>query len=199
MSEHPDAEYLDRLPPPPRGERRTMVIVGLIGAGALLAMIVGFWFIVSSASPLLPVAGSPAPSTAAASSPRPPTASASPSASPSQTAPTIPPAPSSDQLTDGSWMLTRYLITPADGRLSVEATIMNLGSEKASTTARVFAYTDGRPVGVATAEITDVPAGQSVSVTMTSQDPWTTGPKVVSFQADTPADDSDSPSATPAL
>jgi hypothetical protein len=112
------------------------------------------------------------------------------SAKPSATSAALstPPAPASNQLVSGSWLLSQYFITQSDNTLQIVATIVNQGTTAGSIEARAFVYTDGQPVGVATADIRDLPPGTSIEVTMDSDDEWTPGNKVLYFEAVPKAD-----------
>lgn len=95
-----------------------------------------------------------------------------------------PPAPSSDQLSDGVWMLDRYQLVNSGSSLSLTGTVRNKGTTAASADLTVWIYQGGQPLGAVRTTVTDLAAGASTAVTMTGDATWKAGQKVVLLQAD---------------
>jgi len=93
-----------------------------------------------------------------------------------------PPAPASDQLRSGDWLLSSYRITNDNGLLGVEGTVENQGTSSASGEVRTYVYVDGQLLGVATGEVVAVPAGGSQPVSLTSEAQWRLGNPVVQLE-----------------
>ena len=94
-----------------------------------------------------------------------------------------PPAPSSDQLRDGDWLLERYALDNTGSGLVVTGTVSNRGGAAASADLTTWVYLGTESLGSVTTRVTDVPAGGSVQVTMTGDAVWKQGQKVVLLQA----------------
>lgn len=94
-----------------------------------------------------------------------------------------PPAPSSDQLRSGDWLLESYrLDNTADG-LVVSGTVRNRGTSTASANLTVWVYVDGTSLGSVSGEVSDVAAGAAVPVTLRGDAIWKPGQKVVLLEA----------------
>jgi hypothetical protein len=94
-----------------------------------------------------------------------------------------PPAPSSDQLRSGDWLLESYrLDNTADG-LVVSGTVRNRGTATASANLTVWVYLDGTSLGSVSGEVSDVAAGAAVPVTLRGDAIWKPGQKVVLLEA----------------
>ncbi len=91
--------------------------------------------------------------------------------------------PGSDQLRSGDWLLSRYAITQDNGKLVINGTVVNSGSQAGSTDLTVYYYVDGKAVAVASGSTGEVPAGGSTSVTLTSADAWQPGNPVLVVEA----------------
>ena len=83
--------------------------------------------------------------------------------------------PGSDQLRSGDWLLSRYSISQDNGKLVINGTVQNSGSEAASTELTVFYYINGEAVAVASGSTGEVAPGGSAEVTLTSDDAWQPG------------------------
>ena len=95
-----------------------------------------------------------------------------------------PPAPSSDQLRDGDWLLESYRLDNNESGLVVSGTVRNRGAETASADLTVWVYADGKSLGSVQSTVSDVPAGAAVPVTMRGDAVWKPGTKRVVLQAD---------------
>jgi hypothetical protein len=146
-----------------RAARRRALVVVLVG----LVLLVGGWFVVQA------LTGDPAGSGSGSGS----STDAPPSAS------DAPPAPATDQLKDGDWLLATYrLENTADG-LVVSGTVRNTGSSTASANLTTWVYLGDESLGSVGTTVTDVPGGGTVLVTMTGDAIWRKGQKVVLLQA----------------
>jgi hypothetical protein len=94
-----------------------------------------------------------------------------------------PPAPASDQLRSGDWLLESYRLDNTDEGLVVSGTVRNRGDAAASADLRVWVYLDGASLGSASTTVTDVAAGAAVPVTMRGDAVWKPGQKVVLLEA----------------
>jgi hypothetical protein len=94
-----------------------------------------------------------------------------------------PPAPGSDSLVAGPWLLERYAFNNDGAELTISATIRNNGSEAGSADLRTWVYQDQDSLGSVSATVSDVPAGDSVQVEMTGDAQWQAGPKTVVLEA----------------
>lgn len=150
-----------RPAPPSRGPRWGPVLLGLL-AVALLAGVA--WLLLG---------GDPQDG-----------ATPNPGDSPSATDPgQAPPAPASDQLRDGDWLLESYRIGNQGGKLTVSGTVRNRGTDTASSPLTTWVYVDGQSLGSVSTTVTDVPAGGAVPVVMTGDATWAQGAKVLLLQA----------------
>lgn len=110
-------------------------------------------------------------------------------AAPSQTAPTppsaseAPPAPGSDQLRSGDWLLESYRLDNSGGGLAVIGSVRNRGAETGSADLTVWIYAGGQSLGSVSGSVSDVPAGEAAPVTLTGDAVWTPGAKVVLLEA----------------
>ncbi len=95
-----------------------------------------------------------------------------------------PPAPASDQLVSGVWLLESYRLNNVGGALEVAATIRNRGDVTASADLRVWIYAGEESLGSVEAKVTDVAAKSTVSVTMTGDATWASGHKTVLLEAE---------------
>ena len=136
------------------------ILVGLV-------LLVGGWFVVQALGGDSTNAGSGSGSSTGA----PPSAA------------DAPPAPAKDQLKDGDWLLATYrLDNTADG-LVVSGTVRNTGGATASANLTTWVYLGDESLGSVATTVTDVPAGESVPVTMKGDAVWKKGQKVVLLQA----------------
>jgi hypothetical protein len=94
-----------------------------------------------------------------------------------------PPAPSSDQLRSGDWLLETYRLDNTDDGLVVSGTVRNRGDATASADLVVWVYAGGEPLGSVSSTVTDVPAGGTQIVTMSGDAVWKPGAKRVLLQA----------------
>ena len=94
-----------------------------------------------------------------------------------------PPAPSKDQLKDGDWLLATYRFDNTADGLVVSGTVRNTGSATASANLTTWVYLGEESLGSVATTVTDVPAGETVTVTMTGDAVWKKGQKVVLLQA----------------
>ena len=94
-----------------------------------------------------------------------------------------PPAPSADQLKDGDWLLATYRFDNTADGLVVSGTVRNTGSATASANLTTWVYLGEESLGSVATTVTDVPAGETVTVTMTGDAVWKKGQKVVLLQA----------------
>jgi hypothetical protein len=94
-----------------------------------------------------------------------------------------PPAPASDQLVSGDWLLESYRLDNTGEGLVVSGTVRNRGDAASSADLRVWVYLDGASLGSASTTVTDVPAGAAVPVAMRGDAVWQPGQKVVLLQA----------------
>ncbi len=102
---------------------------------------------------------------------------------PASTGPTPSAPPAGTSASSGTWSMSSWSIqNNADGTMSVKGTIKNNGTATASGTATAYIYADGQPIGSATGELTDVPAGGSVEVTLVGTDPWQAGAKSIALE-----------------
>lgn len=107
-----------------------------------------------------------------------------PSSTPTSTGTSqAPPAPSSDQLRDGQWLLESYRLVNSGSALSVSGTIRNTGTATASGRMTVWVYQGGESLGSVSTTVADVPGGGAADVTMTGDAVFRTGAKVVLLQA----------------
>lgn len=97
---------------------------------------------------------------------------------------TAPPAPASDQLVSGDWLLESYRLNNVSGALEVSGTIRNRGTATASADLRVWVYAGEESLGSVETRVSDVAAGTTVSVTMTGDAVWASGHKTVLLEAD---------------
>ena len=146
-----------------RANRRRVLVAILVG----LVLLVAGWFVVQALWGDATDTGSGS----GTSTDAPPSAS------------DAPPAPSTDQLKDGDWLLATYrLDNTADG-LVVSGTVRNTGTATASANLTTWVYLGDESLGSVATTVTDVPAGGSVPVTMTGDGIWKKGQKVVLLQA----------------
>ncbi len=94
-----------------------------------------------------------------------------------------PPAPGTDQLRDGDWLLESYSLDNTDAGLVVSGTVRNRGDATASADLTTWVYLGEASLGSVATTVTDVPAGGTVKVTMTGDAIWKPGQKVVLLQA----------------
>jgi hypothetical protein len=94
-----------------------------------------------------------------------------------------PPAPGSDQLTDGDWLLETYRLDNTDDGLVVSGTVRNRGTTTGSADLTTWVYLGQESLGSVSTTVTDVPAGTTVPVTMTGDAIWKQGQKDVLLQA----------------
>ena len=94
-----------------------------------------------------------------------------------------PPAPGSDQLRSGDWLLESYRLDNTTDGLVVSGTVRNRGDATASADLLVWVYADGEPLGSVTTTVTDVAAGAVVPVTMRGDAVWKAGTKRVILEA----------------
>jgi hypothetical protein len=146
-----------------RAARRRVLVVVLVG----LVLLVGGWFVVRA------LGGDPSGSGSGSST----STDAPPSAA------DAPPAPASDQLKDGDWLLATYRLDNTAEGLVVSGTVRNTGSTTASANLTTWVYLGDESLGSVSTTLTDVPAGGSVPVTMTGDAVWKKGQKVVLLQA----------------
>jgi hypothetical protein len=95
-----------------------------------------------------------------------------------------PPAPGSDQLRSGDWLLESYRLDNTDGGLVVSGTVRNRGAATSSADLTVWVYLGSESLGSVATTVTDVPAGAAVPVTMRGDAVWKPGQKVVLLEAD---------------
>ena len=94
-----------------------------------------------------------------------------------------PPAPGSDQLRAGPWLLERYALNNRSQDLSITGTVRNTGDQPASADLTAWVYRGGESLGSVSATVTDVPAGEAVQVTMTGDAIWRPGEKTILLEA----------------
>ena len=94
-----------------------------------------------------------------------------------------PPAPSSDQLRSGPWLLERYALKNSGRDLTITGTVRNTGDQSASAELTAWVYVGGESLGSVGATVTDVPAGEAVDVTMTGDAVWMPGDKTILLEA----------------
>jgi serine/threonine protein kinase len=154
----PAQAFAASVPPAPKRKRGAgrFAAVGLAAVLALGVGYVGFNALDSS--------GSQQPSQSQDAQP-----SSAPDAS------EAPANPGSDQLRSGDWLLSRYSISQDNGKLVINGTVQNSGSEAASTELTVFYYINGEAVAVASGSTGEVAPGGSAEVTLTSDDAWQPG------------------------
>lgn len=111
--------------------------------------------------------------------------SKAPTSSPTAT-PTItgsaPPAPATNQLKAGDWLLSSYRFGNDASSMWLDGTVQNRGTAAASATLVAWIYVGGTPIGSVSTTVTDVPAGGSKSVKMTGDAKWVPGEKIVLLQ-----------------
>jgi hypothetical protein len=94
-----------------------------------------------------------------------------------------PPAPGSDQLRAGPWLLERYALNNRDRGLTIAGTVRNTGDQPASADLTAWVYLGSESLGSVSATVTDVPAGEAVQVTMTGDAIWKAGDKTILLEA----------------
>ncbi len=94
-----------------------------------------------------------------------------------------PPAPNSDQLRDGPWLLERYRLNNTSSGLTITGTVRNTGDATASADLTTWVYVGQESLGSVSTTVTDVPAGDAVQVEMTGDAVWKQGDKVVLLKA----------------
>lgn len=94
-----------------------------------------------------------------------------------------PPAPSSDQLRSGDWLLETYRLDNTEDGLVVSGTVRNRGDATASADLVVWVYAGSESLGSVSTTVTDVPAGGTEIVTMTGDAVWKPGAKTVLLEA----------------
>ena len=166
------------LPPPPvrtpavgprtqaarqrRARRRRIVVVVLV----LLALLVAGWLAVQTLDNATTDSGS-----------------SSEGGSQPGSASEAPPAPGSDQLRAGPWLLERYALNNRNQGLTIAGTVRNTGDQPASADLTAWVYLGSESLGSVSATVTDVPAGEAVQVTMTGDAIWTPGDKTILLEA----------------
>jgi hypothetical protein len=144
-----------------RATRRRVLVILLVG----LVLIVGGWFVVQA------LGGDSTSGGSGSSTGTPPSAA------------DAPPAPASDQLKDGDWLLATYRFDNTADGLVVSGTVRNTGGDTASADLTTWVYLGGESLGSVSTTVTDVPAGETVRVTMKGDAVWKKGNKVVLLQA----------------
>jgi hypothetical protein len=144
-----------------RATRRRALVGVLVG----LVLLVGGWFVVQA------LGGDSTSGGSGSSTGAPPSAA------------DAPPAPSEDQLKDGDWLLATYRFDNTADGLAVSGTVRNTGGDTASADLTTWVYLGGESLGSVSTTVTDVPAGETVRVTMTGDAVWKKGQKVVLLQA----------------
>ena len=147
-----------------RATRRRVLVGVLVG----LVLLVGGWFVVQALSGAVRPAEGPGPAAQRARLPRPRT-------------PRLPPA--KDQLKDGDWLLATYRFDNTADGLVVSGTVRNTGADTASADLTTWVYLGEESLGSVSTTVTDVPAGETVRVTMKGDAVWKKGEKVVLLQA----------------
>jgi hypothetical protein len=94
-----------------------------------------------------------------------------------------PPAPASDDLRDGPWLLERYRLNNTASGLTITGTVRNTGDATASADLTTWVYQGQESLGSVSATVTDVPAGAAVEVEMTGDAVFKSGDKNVLLQA----------------
>ncbi len=145
-----------------RRSTRRRVLVGLLVG---LVLIVGGWFVVQA------LGGDSTSGGSGSSTGAPPSAA------------DAPPAPAKDQLKDGDWLLATYRYDNTADGLVVSGTVRNTGGDTASADLTTWVYLGEESLGSVSTTVTDVPAGETVRVTMKGDAVWKKGPKVVLLQA----------------
>lgn len=138
-------------------------------AVAFVVMTAWFWWFTTS------------PMHQSSSGPVAPTTPATPTqdASPSPSGP--PPAPEvSDPTADGA-ALSEWSILSGVAGMEVTGKVTNTGSSVLSGTAVTYVYIDDKPIGTATARITNLQPGAATRVTMTADTQWQAGDKIIQF------------------
>lgn len=167
----------------------------LVGVALVLAIVVGL--VVGAVSGLTDQGESAAPApTAAPSTSASPTGTAAPSTSSPGTPPpssqpppsatgTAPPAPDTTDTSDDGWRLGSWRISNEGGTLGVDTTARNTSTGTRSADLVLYVYVDGALIATTTTRVTDVGAGESVSVSFVGSDPWKPGQKVLLLVATT--------------
>ena len=145
-----------------RARRRRIVVVVLV----VLALIVAGWLAVQSLDNATTDNGS-----------------SSEGGSQPGSASEAPPAPGSDQLRAGPWLLERYALNNRNQGLTIAGTVRNTGDQPASADLTAWVYLGSESLGSVSATVTDVPAGEAVQVTMTGDAIWTPGDKTILLEA----------------
>ena len=102
---------------------------------------------------------------------------------PASTGPTPAAPPAGTSASSGDWSMSSWSIqNNPDGTMSVQGTVTNNGTATASGTATAFIYSDGQPIGTASGQLPDVPAGGSVDVTLVGTDQWQPGAKSIALE-----------------
>ncbi len=146
-----------------RRARRRRIVVVVLGA---LALIVAGWLAVQSLDSATTDNGSN-----------------SQGGSQPGSASAAPPAPGSDQLRAGPWLLERYALDNRNQGLTIAGTVRNTGDQPASADLTAWVYLGSDSLGSVSATVTDVPAGEAVQVTMTGDAIWTPGDKTLLLEA----------------
>jgi hypothetical protein len=106
-----------------------------------------------------------------------PQASETPTPGPTPGAPTPGQAARSGDFALSGW----EIVNESDGTMSVTTNVKNNGTEAASGFATVYIYADGAPIGSASGELPEIPAGGTAEVTLTGDDQWQPGQKTVTL------------------
>lgn len=146
-----------------RRERRRRVVMAVVVG---LAVIVGGWLVMQV---FAGDSSSPGSSNGSGSGPG--------------SAADAPPAPSSDQLRDGPWLLERYALNNTDSGLTITGIVRNTGSSTVSADLTTWVYLGSQSLGSVGTTLTDVPAGAAVDVEMTGDAIWKQGQKKVLLEA----------------
>lgn len=157
----PAADTAAQAPAPGQGRRGIGRLVGL--ALVLAAVLAGLWFWSQNGG------DDPAVDD--------PDVSATPTPADTPSAP-----PPGDVASSGDFALAGWeIVNNEDGTMSVRTNVSNRGEEAEAGFATVFIYADGEPIGTASGELPEIPAGESVEVTLVGDDQWQPGQKSVTL------------------
>ncbi len=107
-----------------------------------------------------------------------PTESSAPPTAPGS----VPPAPDTTTTSADGWRLGSWRITNTAGALGVDTTARNTSTGTRSADLILYVYVNGEHIATTTARVTDVPAGETVPVSFTGNDPWKAGTKILLLQ-----------------
>lgn len=161
---------------------------GLVAAGGLVAAVVlglgagALWGLNGRPSVVVAPVTSPAPtlptSPVVVSPGRTPTGPSSPSVGPTLPG-GYPPAPAASSQTSRRWHVGSWRITNTDGHIGMQATVTNGAGRPRAAALTMYLYVAGTPLARLVADVPELAAHASTSVTFTSTDPWGPGTKTL--------------------